>query len=100
MRPSERIIQKRLERTELHDQPETPYIVFLDLPITVKDSLNNDIVISVIEIEYVVDIASNKTVIAYAKKIGKISLWKNESYDAIGDWTNADLTNRIKEIYS
>jgi hypothetical protein len=99
MRPNERIIQKRLERRELHDQPETPYIVFLDSPITVKDSLNNDIVVSVIEIEYVVDIASNKVVDAYAKKIGKINLWKNQSYDDIGDWTNADLTNRIKEIY-
>ena len=58
------------------------------------------VTISFIEIEYFIDNPTEKIVEAYTKQIGKIVLWQGEAYDAIGDWTNADVENRIIELYS
>ena len=50
-------------------------------------------------IEEVVDSNSRKEVKAYTPELGIIVLWEGEAYDKIGQWTDADVINRIKELY-
>jgi hypothetical protein len=56
-----------------------------------------------IEIDYFVDSPRDKIVIAYPtrnfRKSREIVLWKGAAYDAIGQWTETDAINRIKEIF-
>ena len=33
-------------------------------------------------------------------EIGLITLWEGEAYDEIGQWTDQDVIDRIKEIYN
>lgn len=51
--------------------------------------------ITVIE---VLDSFENKTVKAFTEELGIVSLWEGDAYDAIGQWTDEDVFNRIKEI--
>ena len=55
--------------------------------------------VSQITIDEVVDSANRKTITAMTKEVGRIVLWKDAAYDAIGQWTDTDVTNRIKELY-
>ena len=55
--------------------------------------------ISEITINEITDNAEIKMVRAFTKEVGVIILWEKESYDAIGQWTDTDVTNRIKELY-
>ena len=48
----------------------------------------------------VTDNPERKTVTATTKEIGRIKLWEGAAYDAIGQWTDADVDTRIKEIYN
>ena len=41
-----------------------------------------------------------KSVIAKTKENGIITLWRDSDYDTIGQWTDTDVENRIREIYS
>ena len=41
-----------------------------------------------------------KIVIAATREAGVIVLWQGEAYDAIGQWTDTDVINRITELYS
>lgn len=81
-------------------QESTTYLnVVLDGPKVVKELPAVQVSLSNIEIEYFIDSPSKRIVEAYAKKIGKIVLWEGDAYDAIGDWTNADVEAKIKDIY-
>lgn len=52
-----------------------------------------------IEITQIVDMYSAKKVVAHTKSVlGQIVLWEGEAYDAIGQWTDQDVKNRILEI--
>jgi hypothetical protein len=42
----------------------------------------------------------NKKVLASTKEVGNLILWEGAAYDAIGQWTDTDVQNRILEIYS
>ena len=55
--------------------------------------------INELTIEEVVDNSERKEVRAYSKELGIITLWEGAAYDAIGQWTDADVVARIKEIY-
>lgn len=55
--------------------------------------------ISQITINEITDSASRKTVTATTQEVGRIVLWKDAAYDAIGQWTDTDVANRIKELY-
>lgn len=46
-----------------------------------------------------IDSPSTKTVLAITKELGQILLWEGEDYDEIGQWTDADVENKIKELY-
>lgn len=47
------------------------------------------------------DLPNERKVIAYTDhpEARIILLWEEESYDAIGQWTDTDVDNRLKEIY-
>ena len=46
-----------------------------------------------------IEITDKKTILALTKERGPIVLWEDKAYDAIGQWTEEDAINRIKEIY-
>lgn len=56
------------------------------------------ITISEIEILQVIDIPKEKKVIASTDTIGIVVLWFGDEYDAIGQWTDDDVVNRINEL--
>ena len=57
------------------------------------------ITIDEIEIIQMVDNPNEKKVIVITYLLGEIVLWQDADYDAIGQWTDQDVINRIKEIY-
>ena len=57
-----------------------------------KQSINE------ITIEEVTDNSSRKEVKAFTREMGIIVLWTGDAYDAIGQWTDADVEARIKEL--
>jgi len=50
-------------------------------------------------IEEIVDNNSRKEVKAYTKELGILVLWAGAAYDAIGQWTDADVIARVEELY-
>jgi hypothetical protein len=53
-----------------------------------------------INIKRMVDFPERKMVVIHTDQFGEpITLWEGDAYDAIGDWTNADVEARLKEIY-
>ena len=55
--------------------------------------------ISEITINEITDNSEIKMVRAFTKEAGVIVLWEGDAYDTIGQWTDTDVANRIKEIY-
>lgn len=54
-----------------------------------------------INVIQLMDLPVEKKVIAHTfSQIGSIILWEGEAYDAIGDWTNQDVIDRIKELFT
>jgi len=52
-----------------------------------------------VTINSIIDRPSRKIVTANLLEGFSIVLWKGEEYDAIGQWTDADVINRINELY-
>lgn len=52
-------------------------------------------------IEKIEDLPTERKVIAYTdhQDARVIVLWEGNDYDAIGQWTDDDVVNRLKEIY-
>jgi len=55
--------------------------------------------ITELTIEEIVDNNSRKEVKAYTEELGILTLWVGAAYDAIGEWTDADVVARVKELY-
>lgn len=53
--------------------------------------------VTVIEL---LDNPDRKTVTAKTAELGSIILWKDTDYDAIGQWTDTDVINKINELYN
>lgn len=52
-------------------------------------------------IKEMIDIPSDKIVYVNTEGLpGRIVLWQDDQYDAIGQWTNQDVINRINELYA
>ena len=70
---------------------ETPkeIVIVQELKRTIKE----------ITIEEIVDNNSRKEVKAYTQELGILVLWTGDAYDAIGQWTDADVVARVKELY-
>ena len=55
---------------------------------------------AIINVNLRVDYPEAKRVQAQTKEIGVITLWSGSAYDAIGQWTDTDVINRIYEMYN
>lgn len=82
-----------------NQESQSYLVVQLSAPKVIKEIPAYQLVVSQIEIEYFVDSPTSKIVEVYIKGIGKVVLWEGADYDAIGDWTNADVDAKIKDIY-
>ena len=51
-----------------------------------------------VTINQIIDSNFLKKVIANTKEAGSILLWSGSDYDAIGQWTDTDVINRINEL--
>lgn len=69
------------------DPNSIPEIVIYDF------DLNN------IFIDHYIDSPIYKTVDAYTRQYGPIRLWEGDAYDAIGQWTDEDVTTRLLELF-
>jgi len=56
--------------------------------------------VSEITINEVIDNSAMKIVRAFTREVGVITLWEGDAYDAIGQWTDTDVINKINELYS
>lgn len=57
--------------------------------------------VSTLTLTRVVDLPKKKIVRAFVEEIdGPIVLWEAAAYDAIGQWTDADVEARLTELYS
>lgn len=54
--------------------------------------------ITELTIEDITDNSNRKTVKALTKELGQIVLWEGDAYDAIGQWTDADVTARVNDL--
>jgi hypothetical protein len=54
--------------------------------------------ISEITITEITDNPETKSVRAFTQELGVFDLWEGEAYDAIGQWTDADVVAKIKEL--
>ena len=54
---------------------------------------------SEINVRDIVDNPNLKTVTAFIDELGFIVLWKGAEYDAIGQWTDSDVINKLKLMY-
>ena len=50
-------------------------------------------------IEQVTDFPNRKLVVAETTELGRVRLWQGAEYDAIGQWTDSDVVNRIQLLY-
>ena len=55
--------------------------------------------VSEITINQMTDNPNLKTVTVNTLELGRVVLWSGAEYDAIGQWTDADVENRIKAMY-
>jgi hypothetical protein len=81
-------------------EKNSPLTIDLGSKKVVREIPAINIEISKIEILSIEDSAVEKKVTAKTKGLtGQIVLWEGAAYDAIGQWTDTDVANRIKEIY-
>jgi len=51
-------------------------------------------------INRMVDLPAQKKVVVFVKEIPKpIVLWEGDAYDAAGQWSDADVSTRLQQIY-
>ena len=75
----------------------------VQLPAKVKIQAlgGREVEIDKIEIHQMVDSPLKKTVWAHCRNYpNRILLWEGAAYDAIGQWTDTDITARILELYT
>lgn len=57
--------------------------------------------VSTLTVVRVVDLPKKKIVRAFVEEVdGAIVLWEGAAYDAIGQWTDANVQARLTELYS
>lgn len=85
----------------MKQEPGNPLTVDLGSKKVIKEIPARNIEVSKIQITSIEDSAVAKKVVAKTKGFpGQIVLWEGAAYDAIGQWTDTDVANRIKEIYN
>jgi len=56
--------------------------------------------INKITVREVTDSPVRKIVVAHTLELGRVVLWKDAEYDAIGQWTDTDVINRLTALYA
>lgn len=57
--------------------------------------------VSSLTVNRIVDLPKQKVVRCFIEELEEpIVLWKGDAYDAIGQWTDTDVTNRLNELYN
>jgi hypothetical protein len=75
--------------------------ILLNVPkrIVLQEEKSKDI--NKITVTRVVDLPKQKTVRCFCEELDEaIILWQGDEYDAIGQWTDEDVLNRVVELYS
>jgi hypothetical protein len=54
--------------------------------------------ITEITVNQVTDLPEVKRVEAITNELGLVVLWEGEAYDAIGQWTDTDVINKLKSL--
>ena len=71
-----------------------------DKTITVVTQPEKTLKTTTLTIQRMVDIPTQKIVRVLFKEIPMpYVLWQDNTYDAIGQWTDVDIENRVKEIF-
>lgn len=52
-----------------------------------------------VTLQYTIDNPSLKFVKAVLKNRAPVILWEGSEYDAIGQWTDTDIKNRLKQLF-
>lgn len=56
--------------------------------------------ITTLTVNRMIDVPGEKKVFVFLEELRQpVLLWEGDAYDAIGDWTNANVDARLKEIY-
>lgn len=75
--------------------------IILPVEKIIRDIPAYQLKISKVEIRYVQDDMANKRVTVITKGVtGTFVLWEGAAYDAIGQWTDQDVEDRIIELFS
>jgi hypothetical protein len=57
--------------------------------------------VTTLTVSRIVDLPKKKMVRAFVEELDEpVVLWEGDAYDTIGQWTDSDVTARIKEIYN
>jgi hypothetical protein len=86
--------QRRKNKTE---SPST--VINLPIEVVVREIPSIQIKTSTIEITSVEDSSTQRKIFVNTKELGKITLWENEMYDRIGQWTDNDIETRLIELF-
>jgi hypothetical protein len=73
-------------------------IVTLAAPVEIIKVPEEKLTLSSITVERMADIPARKTVLVFLKELPNkpVVLWKDAAYDAIGQWTDADVIARLQ----
>ena len=75
--------------------------ITLPSEVVIKEIPAVQIKASSISINQIIDSPVTKKVTAFTNgPLGAIVLWSGDDYDTIGQWTNADVQNKILQLYS
>lgn len=89
MRPNRRNTQNQTEGL----------IITLPAEVVVREIPSVQIKTSTINVLTVEDISNQRKIVANTKELGPITLWENQMYDRIGQWTDVDIETRLIEIF-
>jgi hypothetical protein len=97
MRPD--LKNKRMAMRQISATPAFSGLT-IDLPseIVIKHVPAYTVKASKIEVRNITDDSVGKKVVA-TTSLGKVVLWEGAAYDAIGQWTDTDVHNRLVELY-
>jgi len=96
MRPSFKTNPIQLNKP---DAPVTGLTINLPSEVVIKTIPAYESKTNKITILSVMDNPSTKTVTAKTLEFGSVILWQGAAYDAIGQWTDTDVQNRLIALY-
>lgn len=80
-------------------QSENNMVVSLPSEVILKEVRPYVVKSQTLRIESITDYPSEKKVVVKTLELGNVTLWENESYDIIGQWTDTDVQTRLIEIF-